>query len=253
MKMKLCGLGIGVFCSYSAMAQVQNEANNPLNPRPMISLHDYYVPKLTGLDHSWANQAILRGVVPNKTFGLPQLWRFNLPMMSMHYDKLGHRSGMGDLSLMDIFMSSGNGLSYGLGPLLVIPTASNDFTGQGKWQAGLAGAVVMPQKWGLVGGLVTYQQSFAGDSDRDSVKLMTVQPVVFYNLPEGYYLRSSAVWTFDLKNKTHFMPVGLGLGKVKKLGGHKTVNAFLEPQYSVSTKGVGMPKWQVFAGVNFQF
>lgn len=236
-----------------AQAQMQNEANNPLNPRPMISLHDYYVPKLTQLDNSWANQGILRGVVPNKTLGLPQLWRFNLPMVSLHHDKLGTKSGIGDLTLMDIFMKSGEPFSYGIGPLLVIPTASNDWTGQGKWQIGTAAAIVSMRQWGIVGGLATFQQSFAGKSSREKVKMATVQPVVFYNLPKGYYLRSSGVWTFDFKKHTHFMPIGVGVGKVIKQGGHRTINAFIEPQYSVKTKGPGVPKWQVFGGVNFQF
>lgn len=242
----LMGLG-------SVQAQLQNEANNPLNPRPLLSLHDYYVPKLNELEHSWANQAILRGVLPNKTFGLPQLWRFNLPVVSLHYDRLGNRSGLGDLSLMDIFMSSNENFSYGAGPLLVIPTASNDYTGQGKWQIGTAGAIVATRPWGLMGGLVTYQQSFAGSSSRQSVRMMTAQPVVFYNLSNEFYLRSSGVWTFDLKNHTHFMPIGLGLGKVMRMEGNKTINAFIEPQYSVATKGVGVPKWQIFTGINFQF
>lgn len=253
MKKLLGGLVMSCLCWHTAVAQEQNEANNPLNPRPMLSLHNYYVPKFNDLDHSWANQTILRGVLPNRTFGLPQLWRFNLPIVSMHDHRLGHQSGIGDLSLMDIFMRSGERFSFGAGPLLVLPTASNDFLGQGKWQAGVAGAIVAPREWGLVGGLITYQQSFAGDAKRENVKLMTIQPVTFYNLPKGYYLRSSGVWTFDLKKKTHFTPVGLGLGKVMKRGGHKTLNAFIEPQYSVSRKGVGVPTWQVFAGLNFQF
>jgi hypothetical protein len=32
-----------------------------------------------------------------------------------------------------------------------------------------------------------------------------------------------------------------------------TINAFVEPQYSVIHSGVGVPVWQVFAGINFQF
>jgi hypothetical protein len=32
-----------------------------------------------------------------------------------------------------------------------------------------------------------------------------------------------------------------------------TYNAFIEPQWSVDTKGAGQPAWQVFAGFNLQF
>jgi hypothetical protein len=31
------------------------------------------------------------------------------------------------------------------------------------------------------------------------------------------------------------------------------MNAFIEQQYTVWKDGAGSPRWQVFAGVNFQF
>lgn len=247
-----CLLAAGLL-SAQAMAQSQNEANNPLSPRPLVSLHDYYVPKLHNIDNAWANQTLVRGVLPNKTFGRPQLWRINIPIMALSHDRLGRKSGLGDISLMDIFMHSGEDFSYGIGPMLVMPTASKDWLGQGKWQIGPAAALVATRKWGLAGGLLTFQQSFAGNSNRDKVRMATFQPALFYNLPQGFYLRSSAVWTFDMEKHTRAIPIGLGLGRVTKLGGHSSINAFVEPQYSVDKKGAGVPVWQVFAGINFQF
>ncbi len=44
-----------------------------------------------------------------------------------------------------------------------------------------------------------------------------------------------------------------GAGKVWTFGHGNTVNAFAEPQYSVIHSGVGVPIWQVFAGINLQF
>ncbi len=45
----------------------------------------------------------------------------------------------------------------------------------------------------------------------------------------------------------------LGVGKLWSLGGGTTLNSFVEPQYSVLRSGVGVPKWQMFGGVNVQF
>ncbi len=251
-KTVFCLLATGLF-NAQVLAQAQNEANNPLSPRPMMSLHDYYVPKLHQLDKTWANQTVLRAVLPNKTFGQPQLWRLNVPVVALHHDRLGSKSGLGDITFMDIFMRSEEGFSWGLGPMLVMPTASNNLLGQGKWQIGTAAAIVTSRDWGLAGGLLTFQQSFAGDSDREKVKVLSVQPALFYNLPNGFYLRSSAVWTFDLQKHTRAIPLGLGLGKVMKVGEKTTINAFLEPQYSVDKKGAGAPVWQIFGGINIQF
>jgi hypothetical protein len=103
-----------------------------------------------------------------------------------------------------------------------------------------------------VGGLVTYQHSFADDFGREPTSLFTVQPIVFYNLPEGFYVRSSAIWNFDFENNLGYIPVGLGAGKVMQID-KVTANAFIEPQYTVYKYGEQAPHWQIFAGLNLQF
>lgn len=45
-----------------------NDANNPLTPKVTFNLHNYYVPSLTDLDDRWANQFLLRGLVPHAAF-----------------------------------------------------------------------------------------------------------------------------------------------------------------------------------------
>ena len=122
-----------------------------------------------------------------------------------------------------------------------------------KWQIGAAGIAIAPRKWGLFGSLVTVQQSFAGDSDREDVGLVTIQPLLLYNLPEGVYLRSTAIWNFDYHNENHYVPLGFGAGKVVELTNTVTLNAFVEPQYTVFENYDTAPQWQVFVGVNLQF
>jgi len=124
--------------------------------------------------------------------------------------------------------------------------------GQGKWQTEPAAVAITPLSWGLLGGLFQHHQSFAGDDDRDDVSLLTVQPLVIYNLPQGYYLRSTGIWNFDLENDHHFIPVGLGLGKVWKVDQQTTAN-LSSPQYTVWHDGDVAPRWQIFVGFNLQF
>ena len=45
----------------------------------------------------------------------------------------------------------------------------------------------MPGKW-VIGALANNLWSFAGDSDRENVNLMTVQPFVNYNFGKGWYV-----------------------------------------------------------------
>jgi hypothetical protein len=230
-----------------------NAANNPLTPKITLNLQDYFLPSLNRLDGRSANQGLLRGLVPADTFGVPQLIRFTLPVATNPAFPNGSNTGLGDLSLFDLVVIPMKPVLFGVGPLLVAPTATSKNTGAGKWQAGFAGVVVAPQSWGLLAALATYQHSFAGDDSRPVAQSMTFQPIVTYNLPQGYYLRSSGTWTLDLGNHTTAIPIGFGVGKVWAFGHGNTLNAFVEPQYSVIHSGVGVPVWQIFAGVNFQF
>jgi hypothetical protein len=69
---------------------------------------------------------------------------------------------------------------------------------------------------------------------------------VTHNLPQGFYLRSSGIWTFDLVHAVSFIPLGFAIGKVVKCGDKITMNAFVEPQYSIAKTGIGAPRWQIF-------
>jgi hypothetical protein len=252
-------LAVAAVCCWSIAATAQehadvNEANNPLTPKITVNFHDYYVPELTDLDDRYANQFLLRGLIPSDLFGAPQLFRFTLPVASAPEFPDGYVTGLGDLTLMDLFVLPKVGdVTLAAGPILVVPTATDDVLGAGKWQAGAAGIAIAPQHWGLLGGLVTYQHSFAGNSDREDVSLLTLQPIVNFNLSDGWYVRSSAIWNFDIESGNYSIPVGLGLGKVIPVNDKVTMNAFAEPQYTLFSHGAGQPEWQIFAGVNFQF
>ncbi|MGO7668904.1 hypothetical protein ACC817_02605 [Rhizobium ruizarguesonis] len=55
---------------------------------------------------------------------------------------------------------------------------------------------------------MTYQTSFAGVDDREGVNLLTFQPILNINLSDGWYLRSSATWNFNLESGNSYIPVG---------------------------------------------
>lgn len=230
-----------------------NEANNPLTPKVTLNLHDQWAPRLYDSD-DYTNALMLRGVLPHRLFGAPQILRFTLPVLqTVPVLPQGTRNGLGDLNLIDMFLFKAGGMELGFGPQLTIPTASNDHTGTGRWQAGVAAVAIAPQKWGLLGGLLNWQHSFAGDSDRGTQNNLGFQPFFMYNLPQGWYLRSTASWNFNLETDDYVIPLGAGVGKVWALAGGRTVNAFIEPQWTVAHDGAGQPRFQIYAGINFQF
>lgn len=235
-------------------AEEANKSNNPLNLAPGMNLQDYYTPKIDGSDvHT--NDMLLRGtlpVAPNDFLGVPQLLRATLPLSTRPDPHGGYSTGIGDLNLFDIFLLKTEGIQLGIGPQITLPTAAHDELGTGKWQAGFAAVAIDSTPRGLLGALVQYQSSFAGDSDRAHVESATFQPLFIHNLQKGWYLRSTATWTFDLKNDSYYIPVGFGAGKARKVGTN-IFNAFVEPQWTVDHKGDGLPRFMVFAGLNMTF
>jgi hypothetical protein len=238
-------------CAQADNAEEANKSNNPLSLAPGANLQDYYTPRLYDTNvHT--NDALLRGtlpVAPNDFIGVPQLLRATLPISTRPDPHNGYSTGIGDLNLFDIFLLKTDGIQLGIGPQITAPTAEQDELGTGKWQAGLAAVAIDSSPRGLLGALVQYQSSFAGDRDRAHVETATMQPFIMHNLEKGWYLRSTGTWTFDLKNDTHYIPIGLGGDKVWK-SGTNILNAFVEPQWTVERKGDGLPQFTLFAGIN---
>lgn len=241
-----------------ASADEVNASNNPLNAHPAANLQNVYVPEYYRYPgpagDPYTNDALLRGTLPiaESFVPAPQLIRLTAPISTRPDPDGGYTTGLGDVNIFDILLLGGSGsVELGVGPLLTMPTASEDELGTGKWQAGLAAVAIAKSADGLLGGLVQWQASFAGDDDRADVETLSVQPFVIVNLPEAWYLRSTATWLFDLENDSYYIPFGLGAGKVWKVGS-TMMNTFVEPQWTRFHDDTA-PQFQVYAGVNFTF
>jgi hypothetical protein len=231
------------------------DANNPLSNMTAFNIQDYYITELTDSDET-ANQAWLRYATPLAIGETKWIVRASLPINSFPTSPDGDtETGVGDLNVFAAYlMDIGRpGVSFGIGPLLTAPTAAEDELGSGKWEAGIANVLFnASSKVFQYGYLLTWQASFAGDDDREDVNVAALQPFLYYQLGGGTYLRSSAVWVYDLENDTYNVPLGIGIGKVFKRG-KAVYNIFVEPQFSVAYEGAGQPETQVFMGFNLQF
>jgi hypothetical protein len=98
----------------------------------------------------------------------------------------------------------------------------------------------------------TYQHAF-GRGTGAITQETTFQPFIHYNFHHELYLRSAGLLVFNSGSGVKDIPLGLGFGKVWNLADGKTINFYMEPQYSVWRSGLGAPDWQLFTGVNFQF
>ncbi len=157
------------------------QANNPLAAFKTFNLQNQYNGSLTGTD-STANSFFLRGALPVSAFGGDWLVRATLPINDFP-DAFngGKTNGLGDFNVFAAYlMDTGNpNLSFGIGPQFTAPTATEDATGSGKWSAGLANVLFNTATPGFQWGyLLTWQASFAGDSDRADVNSGAFQPLL---------------------------------------------------------------------------
>ena len=236
-------------------AAADAQANNPLSNMKAFSLHDYYMGDLSQTDKT-GNQFWLRYAQPLKIGNSPWLMRASLPVNTLPVGTDGaSRTGLGDLTvLMAYTMDVGNpALSFGIGPLLTAPTATRRELGSNKWSAGLVNVFFNASSPKLqLGYLATWQHSFAGRDDYATVNVASFQPMAFYQLGGGTYLRSTPNLVYNLKNDHYVVPIGLGIGQVIKRD-KAIYNFFIEPQLTVAHQGAGQAKWQVLMGLNLQF
>jgi hypothetical protein len=227
------------------------KANNPLADMNALNFHDYWAAAIRGVPDDYSNTLNLRSVMVAGR----HIVRATVPFSTVPLGGGLYASGLGDISIFDAIKLTREGAKtdIAVGPLLVIPSATDDALGQGKWQAGGAVVAIHPLAGGsLLGALVTYQTDFAGDEDRADTSILAAQPILTLSMGGGYYFRSSPVWVFDLENDRVLMPFGIGIGRVFK-GAGGIVNAFVEPQFSVYSKGEGQPAFQLFMGLNLQW
>jgi len=261
-RLVLALISAALFCLAGAAGAQENaaanavaQANNPLANFTAFNLHNYYIGELTAPD-DYANQFWVRFAQPFSIGKTKWLMRASLPVNTFPVaPELDHKTGLSDLNVFAAYLiDTGNPtLSFGVGPQVTAPTATEEALGSEKWSLGFVNTLFSFSSRKIqYGYLLSWQASVAGANDRADVNLGAFQPFVFYQLGGRWYLRSTGVCAYNFENDTYSVPIGLGLGKViprEKV----TMNVFIEPQISIADEGGGWPKWQIFVGFNNQF
>ncbi len=160
--------------------------------------------------------------------------------------------GLGDTVFTAFLSPKDSGqLIWGVGPVLLLPTSTDDRLGAGEWGAGPSAVVLTVQGPWVVGSLFSNVWSFTGD---EQVNLFTWQYFVNYNLDDGWYLTSAPVitanWEADSGN-TWTVPFGGGVGKIFRIG-KQPMNVSAAAYYNVEKPDFGAD-WQMRFQVQFLF
>jgi len=133
----------------------------------------------------------------------------------------GSQFGLGD-TVQSLFFSpakpTAGGLIYGVGPALLLPTATAQRRGTEQWAAGPTGVVLKQQGPWTYGALANHLWSYAGDSDRASVNATFVQPFVTYVTSTFTTYAVNTESTYDWNNAQWTVPVNLTVAQLLRVG-----------------------------------
>jgi hypothetical protein len=171
-------------------------------------------------------------VIPYKlNEDLNLITRTIVPLNSVPVGPTDSVFGMGDTSL-SLFASpnSSGDVTWGVGPIFTIPTASNpQVLGSSKLSLGPTGVVFVSMgKW-TFGAVGSNTWSIAGSSDRESVNFFYAQWFVNYNFGKGWAVGSAPIITANWKGdpgSKWTVPWGLQVSKLTHFGS-RPVNLLL--------------------------
>ena len=154
----------------------------------------------------------------------------------------GRTTGFGDMYYVGLFakkdpikLDNGAKVVWGVGFDVGLPTATEDVLGTGKWTVGPSVlGVYMGEKW-KYGALLTNYWDFAGDSDRDDVRVSNLQYLYYYSLSDTMSIGAgpNIIMDWEADGSDRFnVPVGIGINKTVSIG-KVPVRFGVEAMYSV--------------------
>ena len=164
------------------------------------------------------------------------------------------QSGLSD-TVQSLFFSpkapTSGGWIWAVGPVLLIPTATDDLLGAEKWGAGPTAVVLKQQNGWTYGALANHVWSFAGESDRAEVNATYLQPFVSYTTKKATTFTLNTESTYDWQGHQWTVPLNLMVQQLVKIGG-QPITLTVGARY-YADKPDGGPDWGLRFAVIFLF
>jgi hypothetical protein len=219
--------------------------NLPINQNPDFGL---------GADDGWRYTVTVQPVIP---FPLDGEWNLiTRTVAPLIYQDSGGAAdfGLGDIA-QSFFLSpthaSEEGWFWGLGPILLLPTATVDSFGAKQWGLGpTLGLLTRAGPW-TVGALTNHIFSLGGHEGKSDVNTTFLQPFVDYTTKSSTTLSLNTESIYDWTNEQWTAPIHLVVRQLFDFLGQR-VTVALGGRYYVAAPEGG-PEWGVRLGVTFIF
>jgi hypothetical protein len=169
----------------------------------------------------------LLNIQPVIPFSISEDWnvisRTILPIAAQDeiFPGAGSQTGLGD-TFQSLFFSpkapTASGLIWGVGPIITMPTATDDLLGRKKWAAGPTIVMLKMSKGFTFGFLGSHSWSFAGSENYPDINSTFFQPFLSYVTPKAWTFSINAETSYDWEAEEWGIPVNLTANKMVKLG-----------------------------------
>ncbi|MBU3031530.1 transporter [Paracoccus marinaquae] len=206
------------------------------------------------------NQTVLN-IQPVVPISISENWnmisRTILPVIGQNdiAGRSGSQSGLGDITQSLFFTPKATGPSgviWGVGPAFLIPTATDDALGTGKWGIGPTGVVLKQFGPWTVGGLANHIWSFAGDDDRADVNSTFVQPFINYTTSNAWSFVLNTESSYNWETEEWSVPINAGISKMTRFG-DRPVSLQLGARYWAESPDNGPEGWGVRAALTLLY
>jgi len=133
----------------------------------------------------------------------------------------GSQFGLGDVNLSLFFSPkapTAGGVIWGVGPVFLLPTATDSLLGGRKWGAGPAGVALTTRGRWTLGVLANHVWSFAGDDARQDISNTFAQPFVAYTWPSAWTVSVQSESSYNWKSGQWSIPLNVSLSKLVRFG-----------------------------------
>lgn len=252
----MCVLGLQSMFGQTDTADLAKKLSNPVSSLISLPLQnniDYGIGAFKGSRYTLNIQP----VIPlSLTKDLNLITRVIVPIVSQ-YNITGmgaHESGLSDI-VASAFISpknSKNGFTWGAGPVLLLPTGTDDFLTGKKFGVGPT-VVALKQNGGWTyGALINQIWSVSGDEKRPDVSQMYVNPFISHNWKSGAGLTAQLEWTENWTGNSttlYFEPMFSGLTSF----GNQKVSFSMGPRINLTAPEGMESKFGLRAGMAFLF
>jgi hypothetical protein len=153
------------------------------------------------------------------------------------------QNGLGDINPSFFFSpkATENGITWGVGPVFLLPTATNSTLGSQKFGLGPSVVVLRQANGWTYGALVNQIWSVAGDHNRKDVNATFLQPFLAYTFPTYTTLSLNTESTLNWTQRQWTAPFNLSVSQIVRIAG-QPVSFQLGGKYYVD-RPAGGPDW----------